>query len=71
MKIITKFWGQNVIMKTIGKRIKLQIGLKFGKQIQFTPKTVWFDGEKINFTKFLQNNRMPPNSFKIYKKKSP
>ena len=31
MKIITKFWGQNVIMKNTGKRIKLHISPKFGK----------------------------------------
>ena len=31
MKIIAKLWGQNVILKTVGKRIKLQISPKSGK----------------------------------------
>ena len=31
MKTIKIFWAQNAIMKSIGKRIKLQISHKFGK----------------------------------------
>ena len=55
-------------MKNIGKRIKYQISLKFGKQMQFSPKIVWFDGEKINYTNFLQNLQNAPKQFQNLQK---